>query len=355
MLGRSAHYQVEASRHYTNEFAVLVGASAKARKGSSLDQVLSVMRVIDPDWAERRLASGLSTGEGLIWKLRDSGDDDAGGDQDKRLLVIEAEFASVLKVAKRQDSTLSAIVRNAWDGKALETITKTSPARASEAHISLIGHITRDELARNVDATEIANGFLNRFMHFAVRSSKVLPFGGEVESVDFGDVIDQLGQALTFGRKTERLRFADEAREIWPQHYTRLRDGHHGMLGAVTARSEAHVVRLSILYALLDSSDEIRVDHLRAALALWTYSEHSARWIYGYSLGDPLADELWNALARRPEGMSRTEIRDWFSRNKRRSDIDRALAVISDAGLARRQRIAKAPGAVEVEMWIPAA
>ncbi|MEA2465848.1 MAG: hypothetical protein QOJ98_3595, partial [Acidobacteriota bacterium] len=187
MLGRSAHYQVEASRHYTNEFAVLVGASAKARKGSSLDQVLSVMRVIDPDWAERRLASGLSTGEGLIWKLRDSGDDDAGGDQDKRLLVIEAEFASVLKVAKRQDSTLSAIVRNAWDGKALETITKTSPARASEAHISLIGHITRDELARNVDATEIANGFLNRFMHFAVRSSKVLPFEGEVESVDFGD------------------------------------------------------------------------------------------------------------------------------------------------------------------------
>ena len=49
----------------------------------------------------------------------------------------------VLKVTKRQDNTLSAILRNAWDGKTLETLSKTAPARATGAHISIIGHITR--------------------------------------------------------------------------------------------------------------------------------------------------------------------------------------------------------------------
>jgi uncharacterized protein DUF3987 len=269
--------------------------------------------------------------------------------------VVEAEFASVLKVAKRQDSTLSAIVRNAWDGKPLETITKTSPARSSEAHISLIGHITREELVRNVDATEIANGFLNRFMHFAVRASKSLPFGGNGEQSDFTDVVSRLRAAADFGGRIERIRFSEDAREIWPEHYERLREGHNGMLGAVTARSEAHVVRLALLYAVLDCSEEICREHLQAALALWRYAEASSRWVYGQSLGDPLADELWQALSSRPEGMSRTEIRDWFSRNKKRSDIDRALHVIAGAGLAKRRRIAIATGAPETELWVPAA
>ena len=31
--GRGAHYQVEADRHYPNEFCILVGPSAKGRKG----------------------------------------------------------------------------------------------------------------------------------------------------------------------------------------------------------------------------------------------------------------------------------------------------------------------------------
>jgi hypothetical protein len=353
LLGRSGYYQVEASRHYANEFAVLVGSSSKARKGSSLDQVMAVFAQADPDWALKRIASGLASGEGLIWKVRDGDPASDNGDVDKRLLTIEAEFASVLKVAKRQENTLSAILRNAWDGKPLETLNKTSPARASEPHISIIGHITRDELLRNVDATEIANGFFNRFMHFAVRSSKSLPFGGEIDEVDFGEIVERLRSAAAFGRRAGRLRFADDARELWPEHYARLRDSQHGMLGAVTARAEAHVVRLALLYALLDCSEQIGAAHLRAALALWGYAERSARWVYGCSLGDPLADELWSAISVRPEGMSRTEIRDWFSRNKKRSDIDRALGVMTDAGLIERRKEARAIGAPEVEVWVP--
>ena len=351
MLGRCGYYQVEATRHHTNEFAVLVGESARARKGSALDQVLAVLAPVDRDWAERRIASGLASGEGLVWRVRDADTDADGADgEDKRLLATEPEFAAVLKVTKRQDNTLSAILRNAWDGKTLETLAKTAPARATGAHISIIGHITRDELQRNVDASEVANGFLNRFMHFGVRSSKTLPFGGEIDQVDFIPIIEQLRLALRFGQVTERVRFGPDAREIWPAHYARLRQGHHGLWGDVTARAEAHVVRLALIYALLDCSDTIDAVHLRAALAVWDYSDQSAAWCYGRSVGDPLADELWSAISRRPEGMTRTAIRDHFSRNKRRHDIEIALVRLRHAGLieCRRDDIGNGPA---VETW----
>jgi hypothetical protein len=353
MLGRCGYYQVEASRHRTNEFVVLVGESSRARKGSSLDQVLAVFSRIDEKWAQRRIASGLSSGEGVVWRVRDpDGDTDGVSDQDKRLLTIEPEFAAVLKVTKRQDNTLSAILRNAWDAKTLETLAKTAPARATGAHISIIGHITRDELQRNVDASEVANGFLNRFMHFGVRSPKTLPFGGEIDQVDFAAITEQLRLALRFGQVTERVRFGADAREIWPEHYARLREGHPGLWSDVTARAEAHVVRLALIYALLDCSDAIGAEHLQAALAVWEYADQSVAWCYGRSVGDPLADELWTAISHRPAGMTRTDIRDHFSRNKRRHDIDYALSLLRRAGMieCRRDAVGNRPA---VETWYP--
>ena len=353
MLGRCGYYQVEATRHHTNEFAVLVGESSRARKGSALDQVLAVLSPVDEHWAGRRVASGLASGEGLVWRVRDPDTDAEDADRhDKRLLTIEPEFAAVLKVTKRQDNTLSAILRNAWDGKTLETLSKTAPARATNSHVSIIGHITRDELQRNVDASEIANGFLNRFMHFSVRSSKTLPFGGEIDQVDFTQVIYRLRLALAFGQVTERVRFGPDARELWPEHYARLREGHTGLWGEVTARAEAHVVRLALIYALLDCSATIDAEHLRAALAVWDYSDQSARWCYGRSVGDPLADELWQAITRCPQGMTRTEIRDHFSRNKRRHDIDHALDRLAHADLIECRRDTAAAGPA-TETWYP--
>src|SRR3712207_8342266 len=53
----------------------------------------------------------------------------------------------------------------------------------------------------------------------------------------------------------------------------RSSEGAPGLFGAVTGRAEAHVLRLSCLYAALDMSDTVTVTHLRAALALWRYCE----------------------------------------------------------------------------------
>jgi len=156
LIGRDAYFQVEATRHHPNEFLVLVGDSAKARKGSSFDHVARLLTHADPAF-NSRLSTGLSSGEGLIWRVRDPQGQDPGA-VDKRLLVIEPEFATVLKSTGRELSTLSPTLRSAWDGRPLALLTRTAPAHATEAHISIIGHITQTELCRHTTTVEIANG-----------------------------------------------------------------------------------------------------------------------------------------------------------------------------------------------------
>jgi hypothetical protein len=110
---------------------LLVGESAKARKGSSWDHVARLMDTADPDFTQRT-STGLSSGEGLIWVLRDPAGTDPGA-ADPRLLVVEPEFASVLKQTTRDVNTLSPVLRSAWDGRPLALLTRTAPARARAA------------------------------------------------------------------------------------------------------------------------------------------------------------------------------------------------------------------------------
>ena len=170
-VGRGAWFSVEATRHHPNEFLVLVGDSARARKGSSWDHVHRLISDADPA-IDGRILTGLSSGEGLIWSVRDPTGHDPGA-ADRRLLVIEPEFVSVLKAVSREISTLSPTLRSAWDGRPLQILTRTAPARATGAHISVIGHITATELRHHVNAVELANGLLNRNADLAVMPTLV--------------------------------------------------------------------------------------------------------------------------------------------------------------------------------------
>ena len=146
--------------------------------------VRELMGAADERWTEERVLHGLSSGEGLIYAVRDrvEGENKKGetvvldeGVEDKRLLVLEAELAGVLKVMSREGNTLSPVIRQAWDDGTLQTLTKNSPMKATEAHVSIIGHITKAELLRHLTETEAANGFANRFVWLLVRRSKELP------------------------------------------------------------------------------------------------------------------------------------------------------------------------------------
>jgi hypothetical protein len=72
LINRAVHFQVESDRHHANLFAVLVGQSSKARKGTSYGRIKAVAKVADQAWVDNRCQGGLSSGEGLITQVRDA-------------------------------------------------------------------------------------------------------------------------------------------------------------------------------------------------------------------------------------------------------------------------------------------
>jgi hypothetical protein len=351
-VGRGPYYQIEGDTHATNLYAVIVGETAKARKGISKGRIEQIMRIAEPEWAATRIDSGLSSGEGLIWAVRDpitrferhgKGADALRvevvadpGIPDKRLYVIEPEFAGVLTVAKRQGNTLSKYVRQAWDSGNLSTLVKNSQARTTGALISIIGHITADEFRRELDQTSVANGFANRFMIIWARRSAILPFGGSLSNETCVGLGRKVGVAIATARGVERLQFDGRARESWEALYPALSEGQPGLLGALLARAEAHVVRLATHYALLDRATAITDPHLTAATALWEYAEGSAQYVFGDLLGDPAADEILIALRQAgATGMRRTQIRDLFARHHTSASIARSLSTLAQRGMAK--------------------
>jgi hypothetical protein len=169
--------------------------------------------------------------------------------------------------------------------------------------------------------------------------------------VDFSPVVARLRDAVVFAQGLGELRRNDEARRIWQDVYPKLSEGKAGLLGSATSRAEAQVMRLAMLYALLDQTAEIGGEHLMAALALWQYAEQSARHIFGSALGDPMADELLRLLkAKLPDGITRTEIRDHFGKHKKSEEIGRALRVLLDEGRVYRRK-SEATGGRPTELW----
>lgn len=193
-------------------------------------------------------------------------------------------------------------------------------------------------MRRDLDRVSMANGFINRFLIICARRANVLPFGGSLDGKVHQELGARLGLAIERARAVGQLGMDGEARAAWEALYPVLSEGHPGLFGAVVARAEAQTIRAALIYALLDGSAEIKLSHLMAATALWEYAEASARYVFGDTLGDPVADEILLALRQAGAGgMSRTQLRDLFGRNRSGEQIGRALGALERARKAKRE------------------
>jgi hypothetical protein len=348
LIGAGPRARVQHDAHPARLFAALVGPTSKGRKGLSWSAPRYVLSMVDPEWAGRRIASGLSSGEGLIYHVRDARVERQPvrkggrvveyqevlvdhGETDKRLLAFEPELASLFKRMGGEGNSLSPVLRNAWDDHPLSTLTKNSPLRATGAHISVIGHVTAEELRLHLTEIERANGFGNRWLYLFVRRAGVLPDGAPVPDALLGPFIQAFRAVVEFSRTVDAVTRDAEATELWRSIYPALSEAKPGLLGAILGRAEAQVLRLSLIYALLDRSDVIRVPHLAAALAVWDYCDASARQIFGARVGFTLADVLFEALSQR-ESMTTTEIHAVVGRNRKAEEIRGALDQLVGVG-----------------------
>lgn len=351
IIGTGPHFMAEQDTHHLNEYVAIVGATSEGRKGVSIGHARRAFQVADDTWQR---ASGLSSPEGLIYAVRDASEKmrqgkgkkdkpvpEDPGVKDKRLMVEETEFASVLHRMRREANTLSTVMRQAWDSGNLRVLTKHSPVRATGAHISLVTHITVEELKQCLSETDVMNGFANRFLWVCTRRSKLLPDGGALDLGTLVKFCSRFDKAVRFARGVGEMRRTEKAKKLWHERYRDLTAGHLGFLGKVTSRAAPHVMRLACLYALLDHKKVVERRHLESALAFWDYCVASARHIFGDHVGNVFADKVLTALReQRPNGLSRTALITDVGRNHYTAEqLEQALRELLNAGWVRRARV----------------
>lgn len=343
VLGSGPHHTVSGDVHAARIWGVVVGSSATARKGMSYKPARNLLAGVDPVWNDICNASGLSTGEGLIHRVRDltvgTKTDKAGktteyiedaGIADKRLFLLEPEFARVLTVMTRKDNILSPVMREFWDRGDAQVITKVSAATATDAHVCIIAHVTNGELRRVLSDCDAANGFANRFLWFWAERRGSLPFGGAANPEELERIRGMLECAYHHAPPGE-VGWSEDAKALWVENYEDLLKCGGGLTGSIIARGQPQVLRLSLVYALADDEIEIGRVHLEAALEVWRYCSESARYIFGERTGDVAADRILAELRERGQ-MTRSQIRDLFSHSRSSADIGGALAILRDAG-----------------------
>lgn len=346
LVGKNFYCEIERDIHPGRLFCCLVGNTSKGRKGTSWRQIKFLLSEVDENWRKICIKDGVSSGEGVIWSVRDpiisihhikdkktnrivenQEYESDPGVLDKRLLICEGEFAQILKVMQRDGNNLSVVIRNSWDTGDLHVTNKNSPAKSTGAHISIIGHITKQELLRNLNSTEAANGFGNRFLWIVTQRSKLLPEGGTIDLEKAQIIIESLRKIADFSKSKYVANFDSEARKMWHSWYYENAKSNDtpNLFGFLTARREAQIRRIALIYALLDCSHLITSVHLEAALECWRYCEESCQFIFGDATGNPIADHILSALRKSEYGLTRTEIHSLFSNNGSAGKLELAL------------------------------
>lgn len=285
-------------------FVATVGETGIGRKGTAQDVTDSLISRVDPEFAANNVKSGLSTGEGLIFHVRDSvtrkvahrekgetvyEDVTDEGVPDKRLHVVEDEFATVLKRMNDRASTVSPLVRSAYDGRKLGTLTRRDPMTSTGAHIAMSVQVTPAELHECLQDVEHVNGFANRFLWAAVRQQTELPEGEFLSPAVLARAADRVRRTVSFARSLAGdaaiLRRDEEAKEYWAAIYKKLnaaqREVPSETFKGLLARGGTHILRLAGAFTLNDTTTTVRAPHFDAALAIWDFSVDSVKQIWG--------------------------------------------------------------------------
>lgn len=361
LLGNAAGPQPHAyfggAEHPARLFAVLVGDAATGRKGTALSVVEKLFAEADPDWADGRVLYGLQSAEAMIDQVSDTG-------TDCRLMVVETEFARLAETMART-GTLSAQLRNAWDGRALQRTTTRMARRASRAHISLLGMITPEELLRHHRRLSQAGGLESRILYcYTAPLRDVSPFsvpadpaplaarvagvlGASRETVmSSTDPISRHLLTLRGIQPRTELPVAGKVAAGWRTVKARLAASGEGMPG-LHSRAESQVIRVAAAYALADLSRSITPEHVEAALAVQSYCAQSAEVVFGVPVAELPPRVNPNVSARivralhdaYPSWTARDEIGSGLLHGNIPADgIDAALASLAARKLIERKR-----------------
>ncbi|WP_158102238.1 DUF3987 domain-containing protein [Streptomyces cacaoi] len=347
-----------------NLWFLVMGETGEGRKGTAHSAAEQMLRHVDENFWKRHLTPSLSSGEGLIYAVRDGMDEEEierreasdkpgkidYGVHDKRLLVISTEFATIM--AKGQGGTLGPVLRDAWDGKDLAILTMDSHY-ATAPHITLIGQVTPEEFAARLRPGELAGGTYNRLLPTFVHKVRDLPWperpeGHKEQLLKFAA---RFRDAVTFGRTGCEVRFSRAAKDfytgsIYPEYVNSSGDSE--VMKQFTTRRLPYLVRVAAAYALVEQHERVEVEDLVAAKSVVDYAIESARYVlskhqvaktHSRQADKPridieddaqkLIEELRRNQSEGGEGINRTELYALFGWRRNKREIDEILQATS--------------------------
>jgi len=306
-VGRGPYMAVGDDWHHSNLFMQHVGRSARGRKGTAKKLVLRLAKAvkdIDEHLAPQIHRGGLSTREGLALLIHDGwteGKTEVPAIDDKRLLVVESEFANILHQSGRNGNTLSPALRDTWDGVSIKPATKTSRVWASNHHIAMIADVTPSELLDLMHSRELSNGFANRFIFIWAEGEKINPFPKPTPQPVIDELAQRVAGVLRFAgadrhidRDVLRIELSHEAATLYARLYRgELRDRSAGerIAGLLDRRAPAFL-RMAMLFALTDQSNTVEAVHVHAALAWVRYWVDSVKFIFQSAMDEAGAAEV---------------------------------------------------------------
>ena len=343
MMGRRVTQDIGGTLHYHNLFGMLVGDTGEGRKGTGNAVAHRVMRLVDEPFMTANVAGGLSSGEGVIGRVADPKVPDGGVAplRDTRLHIAEEEAGTVFTRMKRDGNSLSGVLRQAWDGRTLSTLTRKDDGglMAKEPHLSCVMQVTGDELRKGLGDIELVNGFMNRFLVCYTERVRLLPFGRPVDRTRLSQPVTHLQAALNALASTGavELGWTPAATEMYGGTiYPNLRPL-PGRLAAVTARGAPIIRRLAGIYCVSRGDFTLSVDDLTSAQAIWNYSVASIQYVYGGGVLSALAQRMLDALTQAGNaGLALTALRSAVSGHKvGKPDWDAALVELQQGRLVQ--------------------
>lgn len=312
-VGRGPYMAVGNTMHHCRSFTLHVGRSGRGRKGDAVALVVRIanaVHALDQNAAPQIHRGGLSSREGLVFLIHDGfkeGKREVPPISDKRLWVVESEFANILQQGKRDGNTLSPALRDCWDGVSLKPATKSNRLHASDPHVNVSGAITPGELLALIASKDLSNGFANRFMLVWAERTQIVPFPQPTTLEHVKQLAKQVKAVLDYcqaqrfaERDHMRIDLTEAAKALYSKLYRgELNDNSAGeRITALIERRAPMLLRLAMLFALCDLKTEVDEHHITAALAWIRFSVDSMKFVFASAADEVAVAEVNEAAAK---------------------------------------------------------
>lgn len=330
-------------------YPLAIGDSYYGRKDTAVKALKHYMMAADPDFWRQNISTDLTSERGVAEKIRDDSgkknDDEElihDGKEDKRLLLVVAEFEKVMDQMANPMTKLGPTIRTLWDGTDVY-IDTGKPVKVTRPHVGMHFSVQGEVFAEKYSPTQAAGGTFSRIIPVYTHRSKEysateLPEVAKATMKRFGE---KLGGILSRFRDKHGddnphvFALDEEAQKYWDDElhseFTRKPSGASGFTVQFISRRADYLLRIAAIYALIDEKLKIGMRHLKAALAVMAYILDTVKYVEEEFEIRPmkasrtdqeksfLADLLIRVAA---NGIARTALTDvHFKKNKEKVDF----------------------------------